>query len=78
MVEEEHTSAQPIGYPRGPYDTLLVKYEHHIAIHIWFGERGTKKELKATRHGLKLIKRVPLHLPSEMKGWVSRSDLSSL
>ncbi|KAI5394045.1 hypothetical protein KIW84_060948 [Lathyrus oleraceus] len=37
------------GYPGGPYDTsLLVKYEHHVARHLWFGEeRGPKKELKS-------------------------------
>ncbi|KAI5430819.1 hypothetical protein KIW84_035081 [Lathyrus oleraceus] len=32
-------AAEPTGYPGGPYDTsLLVKYEHHVARHIWFGE----------------------------------------
>ncbi|CAK8572003.1 unnamed protein product [Lathyrus sativus] len=67
MAEEEHIDApasitEPVGYPGGPCDTsLLVKYEHHIARHIWFGEeRGSKKELKLAEHGLKLIQRVPL------------------
>ncbi|CAK8579367.1 unnamed protein product [Lathyrus sativus] len=85
MAEKEHTGAsvsarQPIGYSGGPYDTsLLVKYEHHIARHIWFSEeRDTKKELKVAGHGLKLIKRVSLHLLREMEGWVSRSGISSL
>ena len=32
-------AAEPTGYPRGSYDTsLLVKYEHHVARHLWFGE----------------------------------------
>jgi hypothetical protein len=32
-------AAEPTGYPGGPYDTsLLVKYEHHVARHLWFGE----------------------------------------
>ncbi|CAK8535105.1 unnamed protein product [Lathyrus sativus] len=80
MAKEEHTCAQPVGYLGGPYNTsLLVKYEHRIARHIWFGEkRGTKKELKVAGHGLKLIKRVSLQLPREMEGWVSRYGLSSL
>ncbi|CAK8541803.1 unnamed protein product [Lathyrus sativus] len=75
MTEEEHTGASAsathtVGYLGGLYDTsLLVKYEHHIARHIWFGdERGTKKELKLAGHMLKLIKRVPLQLPREMEG----------
>ncbi|CAK8535302.1 unnamed protein product [Lathyrus sativus] len=70
MAEKENTGAsasarQPVGYSGEPYDTsLLVKYEHHIARHIWFGEeRGTKKELKVAGHRLKLIKMVPLYLP---------------
>ncbi|CAK8536571.1 unnamed protein product [Lathyrus sativus] len=48
MVEEEHIDAsasttEPVGYPGGPYDTsLLVKYEHHIVRHIWFGEERVK------------------------------------
>ncbi|CAK8578271.1 unnamed protein product [Lathyrus sativus] len=85
MAEEDHFNAsasasEPVGYPGGPYDTsLLVKYEHHVARHIWFGEeRGSKKELKVTGHGLKLIHRVPLQLPREMEGWISRSSLASL
>ena len=32
-------AAEPTGYPGGSYDTsLLVKYEHHVARHLWFGE----------------------------------------
>ncbi|KAI5415857.1 hypothetical protein KIW84_041044 [Lathyrus oleraceus] len=59
------SAAESAGYPRGSYDTcLLVKYEHHVARHLWFGEeRGPKKELKVARHGLKLTSRVPLALP---------------
>ncbi|XP_050909841.1 protein MAIN-LIKE 1 [Lathyrus oleraceus] len=73
-------AAEPTGYPGGPYDTsLLVKYEHHVARHIWFGEeRGPKKELKVAGHGLKLNSRVPLALPPQMESWVSRSGLASL
>ncbi|KAI5410400.1 hypothetical protein KIW84_055779 [Lathyrus oleraceus] len=73
-------AAEPTGYPGGPYDTsLLVKYEHHVARHIWFGEeRGPKKELKVAGHGLKLTSRVPLALPPQMESWVSRSGLASL
>ncbi|KAI5423822.1 hypothetical protein KIW84_030151 [Lathyrus oleraceus] len=73
-------AAEPTGYPRGSYDTsLLVKYEHHVARHIWFGEeRGPKKELKVAGHGLKLNSRVPLALPPQMESWVSRSGLASL
>ncbi|KAI5425439.1 hypothetical protein KIW84_031295 [Lathyrus oleraceus] len=73
-------AAEPTGYPGGPYDTsLLVKYEHHVARHIWFGEeRGPKKELKVVGHGLKLTSRVPLALPPQMESWVSRSGLASL
>ncbi|CAK8573992.1 unnamed protein product [Lathyrus sativus] len=86
MAEEEHTDAsasatEPVGYPGGPYDTsLLVKYEHHIARHIWFGEvkKGSKKVLKVAGHGLKLIQMVLLQLPREMECWISRSDLASL
>ncbi|CAK8561511.1 unnamed protein product [Lathyrus sativus] len=86
MAEEEHIDAsasatEPVRYPRGPYDTsLLVKYEHHIVRHVWFGEvkRGSKKELKVAGHGLKLIQRVPLQLSREMEGWISRSGLPSL
>ncbi|KAI5416837.1 hypothetical protein KIW84_041734 [Lathyrus oleraceus] len=65
-------AAEPIGYPGGPYDTsLLVKYEHHVARHIWFGEeRGPKKELKVAGHGLKLTSRVPLALPPQMESWL--------
>ncbi|KAI5416260.1 RNA binding protein snu13 [Lathyrus oleraceus] len=64
-------AAEPTGYPGGPYDTsLLVKYEHHVARHIWFGEeRGPKKELKVAGHGLKLNSRVPLALPPQMESW---------
>ncbi|KAI5394100.1 hypothetical protein KIW84_060983 [Lathyrus oleraceus] len=74
------SAAEPTGYPGGPYDTsLLVKYEHHVARHLWFGqERGPKKELKVAGHGLKLTSRVPLALPPQMESWVSRSGLSSL
>ncbi|KAI5433553.1 hypothetical protein KIW84_020732 [Lathyrus oleraceus] len=73
-------AAEPAGYPGGPYDTsLLVKYEHHVARHLWFGEeRGPKKELKVAGHGLKLTSRVPLALLPQMESWVSRSGLSSL
>ncbi|CAK8530424.1 unnamed protein product [Lathyrus sativus] len=85
MAEEENIGAsasvrQLVGYPGGPYDTsLLVKYEHHIVRHIWFiEERSTKKDLKVAGHGLKLIKKVPLQLPREIEGWVSRSGVSSL
>ncbi|KAI5396346.1 hypothetical protein KIW84_062522 [Lathyrus oleraceus] len=65
-------AAEPAGYPGGPYDTsLLVKYEHHVARHIWFGEeRGPKKELKVAGHGLKLTSRVPLALPPQMESWL--------
>ncbi|KAI5396362.1 hypothetical protein KIW84_062532 [Lathyrus oleraceus] len=74
------SAAEPAGYPGGPYDmSLLVKYEHHVARHLWFGEeRGPKKELKVAGHGLKLTSRVPLALPPQMESWVSRSGLSSL
>ncbi|KAI5389437.1 hypothetical protein KIW84_074913 [Lathyrus oleraceus] len=62
-------AAEPTGYPGESYDTsLLVKYEHHVARHIWFGEeRGPKKELKVVGHGLKLTSRVPLALPPQME-----------
>ncbi|XP_050888959.1 protein MAIN-LIKE 1-like [Lathyrus oleraceus] len=59
--------------------SLLVKYEHHVARHLWFGEeRGLKKELKVAGHRLKLTLRVPQALPEQMESWVSRSGLSSL
>ncbi|CAK8544027.1 unnamed protein product [Lathyrus sativus] len=88
MAEEEHfdasaststSASEPVGYPGGPYDTsLLVKYENQVARRIWFGEeRGSKKELKVAGHGLKLTQRVPLQLPREMEGWISRSSLAS-
>ena len=33
------SATEPTGYPGGSYDTyLLVKYEHHVARHLWFGE----------------------------------------
>ncbi|KAI5417738.1 hypothetical protein KIW84_042377 [Lathyrus oleraceus] len=74
------SAPEPAGYPGGSYDmSLLVKYEHHVARHLWFGEeRGPKEELKVTGHGLKLTSRVPLALPPQMESWVSRSGLSSL
>ncbi|KAI5442317.1 hypothetical protein KIW84_011403 [Lathyrus oleraceus] len=74
------SATEPAGYPGGSYDTsLLVKYEHHVARHLWFGEeRGPKKELKVAGHGLKLTSKVPLALPPQMESWVSRSGLSSL
>ncbi|KAI5426128.1 hypothetical protein KIW84_031811 [Lathyrus oleraceus] len=74
------SAVEPAGYPGGSYNTsLLVKYEHHVARHLWFGEeRGPKKELKVAGHGLKLTSRVPLALPPQMESWVSRSGLSSL
>ncbi|KAI5390107.1 hypothetical protein KIW84_075436 [Lathyrus oleraceus] len=74
------SAVESTGYPGGPYDTsLLVKYEHHVARHLWFGEeRCPKKELKVVGHGLKLTSRVPLALPPHMESWVSRSGLSSL
>ncbi|KAI5395778.1 hypothetical protein KIW84_062093 [Lathyrus oleraceus] len=74
------SAAEPTGYPGGTYDTsLLVKYEHHVARHLWFGEeRGSKKELKVAGHGLNLASRVPLALPPQMESWVSRSGLSLL
>lgn len=42
--EKEHNGAsasatQSIGFPGGPCDTsLLVKYEQHVARHLWFRE----------------------------------------
>ncbi|CAK8536467.1 unnamed protein product [Lathyrus sativus] len=85
MAEEEHfdasaSASEPVGYPEGPYDTsLLVKYEHHVAYRIWFGEeRGSKKKLKVAGHGIKLTQRVPLQLPREIESWISRSGLASL
>ncbi|KAI5404065.1 hypothetical protein KIW84_051270 [Lathyrus oleraceus] len=71
-------AAEPTGYPGGPYDTsLLVKYEHHVARHIWFGEeRGPKKELKVAGHGLKLNSRVPLALPPQMESWDVTEELA--
>ncbi|KAI5397918.1 hypothetical protein KIW84_063651 [Lathyrus oleraceus] len=76
---ESSSAAEPTGYLGGSYDTsLLVKYEHHVARHLWFGEeRGPKKELKVAGHGLKLTSRVPLALPPQMESWVSRSETSS-
>ncbi|KAI5384355.1 hypothetical protein KIW84_071387 [Lathyrus oleraceus] len=74
------SAVEPAEYPGGSYDTsLLVKYEHHVARHLWFGEeRGPKKELKVVGHGLKLTSRVPLALPQQVDSWVSRFGLSSL
>ncbi|CAK8561243.1 unnamed protein product [Lathyrus sativus] len=85
MAKEEHfdaftSASESVEYLGGPYDTsLLVKYEQHVAYRIWFGEeRGSKKELKVTGHGLKLTQRVSLQLPREMESWISRSGLASL
>ncbi|KAI5442858.1 hypothetical protein KIW84_011764 [Lathyrus oleraceus] len=66
------SAAEPAGHPGGPYDSsLLVKYEHHVARHLLFGEeRGPKKESKVAGHGLKLTSRVPLVLPPQMESWV--------
>ncbi|KAI5429749.1 hypothetical protein KIW84_034365 [Lathyrus oleraceus] len=74
------SAAEPTGYSGGSYDTsLLVKYERHVARHLWFGEeRGPKKELKVVGHGLKLTSRVLLALLQQVESWVSRSGLSSL
>ncbi|XP_050910005.1 protein MAIN-LIKE 1-like [Lathyrus oleraceus] len=59
--------------------SLWVKYKHHVARHLWFGEeRGLKKELKVVGHGLKLTLRIPQAFPQQMESWVSKSELSSL
>ncbi|XP_050888963.1 uncharacterized protein LOC127094142 [Lathyrus oleraceus] len=50
------STAEPTGYPGGPYDTSLL-------------EIGPKKELKVAGHGLKLTSRVPLALPPQMESW---------
>ncbi|KAL5055737.1 hypothetical protein RYX36_036419 [Vicia faba] len=59
--EDEHIGAsvftpQQVGFPRVSYDMpLLVKYKHHIALHLWSSkERGQKKEMMVVEHGLKL------------------------
>lgn len=40
-VHEEQTSGhekQPVEYPDGNYEmSLLVWYEHHVSLHIWYG-----------------------------------------
>ncbi|XP_050895975.1 protein MAINTENANCE OF MERISTEMS-like [Lathyrus oleraceus] len=74
------SAAEAASYPGGPYNTsLLVKYELHVAHHLWFGEeRGLKKELKVVGHELKLTSRVPLALPQQMESWISRSESSLL
>ncbi|XP_050916755.1 uncharacterized protein LOC127131916 [Lathyrus oleraceus] len=42
--------------------SLLVRYQDHVALHLWFNEETVpKKELKTAAHGSKLI------------GWVSHS-----
>ncbi|XP_058784249.1 protein MAIN-LIKE 2-like [Vicia villosa] len=71
---------EPAGYPGGPSDlSLFVRYEHHGARHLWFGEeRGPKKELKVAGHGSKLKERIPHMLPPEIEAVVSSSSLSCL
>ncbi|XP_050887329.1 uncharacterized protein LOC127092492 [Lathyrus oleraceus] len=83
--EKEHIGASAstpwsVGFLGGLYDTsLLVKYDHHVARHLWFAEAsGPKKELKVARHRLKLTLRNPHILPPEMENWMSRFGPSSL
>ncbi|XP_058742850.1 protein MAIN-LIKE 1-like [Vicia villosa] len=79
-VDATASAPQSSQFPGGPYDTsLLVKYEHHVARHLWYGEeRGLKKELKVVAHGSKLIAWVPDFLPPTIERWLSDSGLSSL
>ncbi|CAK8533693.1 unnamed protein product [Lathyrus sativus] len=67
-------------FPRGPSDmSLLVRYQNHVAFHLWVGEkRALKKELKFVAHGSKLIRWVPHILPPVIERWLSDSGLSFL
>ncbi|XP_058752818.1 protein MAIN-LIKE 1-like [Vicia villosa] len=67
-------------FPGGPTDTsLLVRYQRHVACHLWLGEeRRPKPTLKVAAHGSKLIGWVPAMLPREMENWLVASGLSSL
>ena len=38
------SAVESISYPGGSYDTsLLIKYEHHVARHLWFGEVNKRR-----------------------------------
>ncbi|XP_058775806.1 protein MAIN-LIKE 1-like [Vicia villosa] len=67
-------------FPGGPTDTsLLVRYQRHVAYHLWLGEeRRPKPTLKVAAHGSKLIGWVPAMLPRQMENWLVASGLSSL
>ncbi|XP_058746915.1 protein MAIN-LIKE 1-like [Vicia villosa] len=67
-------------FPGGPTDTsLLVRYQRHVACHLWLGEeRRPKPTLKVAAHGSKLIGWVPAMLPRQMENWLVASGLSSL
>ncbi|XP_058775136.1 protein MAIN-LIKE 1-like [Vicia villosa] len=67
-------------FPEGPTDTsLLVRYQSHVAYHLWLGEeRRPKPTLKVAAHGSKLIGWVPPMLLRQMNDWLVASGLSSL
>lgn len=38
------SATESAGYPGGSYDmSLLIKYEHHVAHHLWFGEVNKRR-----------------------------------
>ncbi|XP_058726630.1 protein MAIN-LIKE 1-like [Vicia villosa] len=72
--------SQHPAFPVGPTDiSLLIRYQNHVACHLWLGEeRRPKPTLKVAAHGSKLIGWVPTMLPRQMNDWLVASGLSSL
>ncbi|CAJ2632042.1 unnamed protein product [Trifolium pratense] len=78
---EEQVEEQAVqqAWPGGPIDTsLLTRYEHHVARHVWFGQErveGDKIELRIVSLGRKLADRIPDHHPQVIQGWLNISGL---
>ncbi|XP_045810814.1 uncharacterized protein LOC123905237 [Trifolium pratense] len=80
-VHQEQVEEQAVqqAWPGGPIDTsLLTRYEHHVARHVWFGQErveGDKIELQIVSLGRKLADRIPDYHPQVIQGWLNISGL---
>ncbi|XP_045819193.1 protein MAIN-LIKE 1-like [Trifolium pratense] len=79
VEEEAEQQAVQQAWLGGPIDTsLLTRYEHHVARHVWFGQErveGDKIELRIVSLGRKLADRIPDHHPQVIQGWLNISGL---
>ncbi|CAJ2672263.1 unnamed protein product [Trifolium pratense] len=79
VEEQAEQQAVQQAWPGGPIDTsLLTRYEHHVARHVWFGQErveGDKIELRIVSLGRKLADRIPDHHPQVIQGWLNISGL---